>query len=464
MSLTSIIDRIGKTPLVRATQLESFLGIREIYFKYEGDNPSGSIADRLANLLIRDALVRGKTTLCTATYGTIGASLAYLARLYSVSCVFYVPSLKKTSRKRFFQDEHVKVIEYGKTYEECVEKSRKIAEENGWYNANPGLENSTLTLGSYSSLVYEIQSQLRTQTAPDSIFIQTSDGYSVAGIHLGYNQIWIRNEIPSIPRIVAASTSCGNAMVESYMLGLRRMKSLDSSKLIRSRVNRHVINSHCFNGQEALNAIYDSNGFAVGVSDQEVIEAHELVRKLERTRIDVRSAYSIAAFIKAAREGLIGQGCHVVVLDDGGIDVDIRVESMQTLPCSVADLATTLDKWLGEYSDPQEEIQEAIHAAIRAGFLICAYSRELLVGICVIVPTGFSHFMTPYHLGYIATKEAIKGQGIGAQILEKAIGCTRGKLSLHVELENRGAIKVYEKMGFLKKYMRMMHRGCFEDE
>ena len=68
-------QRIGRTPLVRARGLEKELGLEKIYLKLEGNNPTGHRVDRLAYLLIRDALSRGTQTLCLAGYGAIAGSL-----------------------------------------------------------------------------------------------------------------------------------------------------------------------------------------------------------------------------------------------------------------------------------------------------------------------------------------------------------------------------------------------------
>lgn len=56
MNSVLIEKRVGKTPLVRAKNLEKKLGITNIYLKLEGNNPSGFRIDRLTYILIKDAL------------------------------------------------------------------------------------------------------------------------------------------------------------------------------------------------------------------------------------------------------------------------------------------------------------------------------------------------------------------------------------------------------------------------
>ncbi|MDD2574792.1 MAG: GNAT family N-acetyltransferase [Bacillota bacterium] len=63
----------------------------------------------------------------------------------------------------------------------------------------------------------------------------------------------------------------------------------------------------------------------------------------------------------------------------------------------------------------------------------------------------------PYHLAYICTKEGNKGRGIATELINEMIVLTKGKLSLHVDLDNRRAKKLYNKLGFKTSYYRMVY-------
>ena len=168
--------------------------------------------------------------------------------------------------------------------------------------------------------------------------------------------------------------------------------------------------------------------------------------------------------MKKAKEGDIKNGVHVIVLDEGKVDIDIRQETSDTLLLTKKELIEALDEWLMEYSDPHNEIEEALDLALKDGFLICAYMSGELVGVTIVIPFGFKNFATKYHLAYIATGKNIKGRGIATNMIQKAVNLSLGNLSLHVETDNKRAIKVYEKMGFKKPYYRMMHVGTEGDE
>lgn len=78
------ISHVGHTPLIKHESLSATAG-RNIYFKLESTNPGQSIKDRAVSYLLRDAISQGLPvggTLCEATAGNTGVSLALLAKAY----------------------------------------------------------------------------------------------------------------------------------------------------------------------------------------------------------------------------------------------------------------------------------------------------------------------------------------------------------------------------------------------
>ena len=448
--------RIGNTPLIRARRLEREIGVSKIYLKLEGNNPSGHREDRLAYLLIRDALTRGKRTICLGTYGTVGKSLAYLARGFNVRCVFYMPDTKKL-KDGSIRGTDVEIIRHGKTYADCVKESRRAAEENGWYNANPGLANNVMNMYAFSYIAGEIYRQLEGEKA-DSVICQTSNGSSVSGLHLGFKQLWVNENIDSFPRLLGVSTAHGNAIVESFRQNSREILTLARTEIRESRYNKNMIATIAFNGQDALNAIYDTGGRVLGVSDADLLESGRRFKKLGKIRLTLANAYPIAALMSEIEGGHLEDGVHVVVLNDGMVDVDVRRVKRSDLNLPYDEFLGKLDDWLIQFSDPMKEIREAVENAFDHGYVLCAFDHETLVGITILSRTRFETFFPKYHLSYIATKKIVKGRGIATQLLQKAIDITKGDLSLHVETDNRRAIRLYEKMGLKRKYYRMIYQ------
>ena len=97
---------IGRTPLVRLGRLEPRPGV-EIYAKLESRNPGGSVKDRAASSIIRDALERGVLThgrtILDATSGNTGIAYAMLGAAIGFPVKLCVPSNVTRERQRLLK-------------------------------------------------------------------------------------------------------------------------------------------------------------------------------------------------------------------------------------------------------------------------------------------------------------------------------------------------------------------------
>jgi cysteine synthase B len=102
----SLLDIIGRTPLVELRRLGAEQGI-QLYAKLEGQNPTGSIKDRIAKAMIEAAEASGELEpgreLLEPTSGNTGISLALVAKLkgYPLTCV--LPENATEERRRLLQ-------------------------------------------------------------------------------------------------------------------------------------------------------------------------------------------------------------------------------------------------------------------------------------------------------------------------------------------------------------------------
>ena len=82
----------GSTPLVRSRSIKDSLGCRELYFKLEGCNPTGSFKDRGMVIAIAKALEAGKTRIICASTGNTSASAAAYGARYQLQTLVLVPA------------------------------------------------------------------------------------------------------------------------------------------------------------------------------------------------------------------------------------------------------------------------------------------------------------------------------------------------------------------------------------
>ena len=206
---------VGDTTQQRARNLERETGLRQIYLKFEGGNPTGTQKDRVA-------FTRCATPSAAATKRSRSPPAATSARRSAMRrgsprlrCGgVHARELLHPPRHRDGGDRHP-VVRVPGTYEDAVMVSRERAAIHEWYDANPGSENGDLQLEAYAGIAYEIFDELR--DAPAAVAVPVSNGTTLAGIHHGFVRLDRRGKTSRVPRMIGASTYRKNPIVRSFV-------------------------------------------------------------------------------------------------------------------------------------------------------------------------------------------------------------------------------------------------------
>ena len=136
MAVADLLDLVGNTPLVELKHLSPKPGVR-IFAKLEGQNPTGSIKDRIALGLVEAAERSGKIkpgdTIIEASSGNTAIALAFVAkqRGYRVRVVLppaIAPSIRDVLA---LYDVEITWTEEGAGMTEAIDLTRRIAEAEG---------------------------------------------------------------------------------------------------------------------------------------------------------------------------------------------------------------------------------------------------------------------------------------------------------------------------------------------
>ena len=140
---TTLLDRIGNTPLVRLDRLTAHLPGIQIFGKAEWANPGGSVKDRAASSIIADAQKRGLLTsgkhLLDATSGNTGIAYAMLGAAMGFPVTLCVPSNVSPERKRILAAYGANVIwtDPADGSDGAIRKARELAlDSDRYYYAN----------------------------------------------------------------------------------------------------------------------------------------------------------------------------------------------------------------------------------------------------------------------------------------------------------------------------------------
>ena len=307
-----IASEVGDSRLVRARNLERESGLRQLFLKFEGSNPTGTQKDRIAFAQVHDALRRGFDTLTVATCGNYGAAVAFAATLAGLRCVIYIPEAYRTRRLDEMAEAGAELRRVPGDYEAAVEASKRAAAEHELYDANPGGANTILQLVAYGEIANEIYDELR--DAPAVVAVPVSNGTTLAGIHRGFATLYRRGKTSRIPRIVGGSSHGKNPIVRSFLKGLEQCQDLDPSTVRETEVNEPLINWHSFDGNWALDAIRTSGGFADDASDREMLRQARVLREREGLSVLPASTAGLAVLLQRQGESPLPGDRYVAVL------------------------------------------------------------------------------------------------------------------------------------------------------
>lgn len=271
-----IDSEVGDTDLSRARHLERAAGLRHLYLKFEGGNPTGTQKDRIAFAQAFDALRRGFDTLTVATCGNYGVAVALAARWAGLRTVVYIPAAYHTRRITEMASEGAEIVRAAGDYEAAVEASRERARADDLYDANPGGANTALQLAAYGRIAYEIYDELR--DAPAIVAVPVSNGSTLAGIYKGFVSLYRRGKTSHIPRLVGGSSARNNPIIKAWRQGLDRCSDLPPGSIRETAVNEPLVNWRALDGDLALAAIRASGGWASDISDRALLRTSRRLR------------------------------------------------------------------------------------------------------------------------------------------------------------------------------------------
>ncbi|MFQ5855544.1 MAG: threonine synthase [Anaerolineae bacterium] len=310
--------RVGWTPLYRAPRLAEMLGLRHLWVKDDGRQPTASFKDRASAIAVVKAQETGAEIITTASTGNAAAALSGLCASVNRPNVIFVPASAPEAKV-------VQLLVFGSTvllvegtYDDAFELCLEAADAYGWYNRNTGY-NPYMTEGKKTA-AYEICEQLGWE-APDQIFVSVGDGCIIGGLHKGLKDLLALGWIDRIPRLMGVQAEGSAAMYHAWKDGVdpAEMRPIEahtiadsiSAGLPRDRV-------------KAMRAVTETDGAYIAVTDEEILQAIPALARGCGVFAEPAGAAAYAGLAKAVEQGQVAPNERIVVLATGSGLKDIR--------------------------------------------------------------------------------------------------------------------------------------------
>lgn len=299
---------VGWTPLYRSVSLEKQLGIKALYFKDDGLNPTASLKDRASAVAVLKAIENNQKVICCASTGNAASSLAGNAARMGLSSVIFVPKRAPEGKVAQLMNFGATVISVDGDYKDAFNLSKQAIEHYGWYNRNAAI-NPHLVEGK-KTVSLEIAEQMHFQT-PDWVVVSVGDGCTVAGVYKGFYDFHQLGLIDHIPRILAVQSAECAPFVEADKenRGLEECEENSIADSISVGIPR--------NPNKALNAVKASHGIWIAAPDREILSAMKTLGSKEGIFGEPAGVTGYAGLEKAMQEGIIKKDETVVVIITG---------------------------------------------------------------------------------------------------------------------------------------------------
>ena len=308
--------QVGWTPLYDARRLSELLGLRHVWVKDDGRNPTASFKDRASAVGVVKARELGRRIITAASTGNAASSLAGLAASVGIETYIFVPQTAPQAKVAQLLIFGANVIMVKGTYDQAFDLCLQASAEYGWYSRNTAY-NPYLSEGKKTAAL-EICEQLGWE-APDRIFVSVGDGCIIGGLWKGLRDLYALGLIDRMPRLMGVQAEGSAVLVEAWKRGSEEIRPIVPETLADSisvGVPRDRI--------KALRAVCQTEGEYIAVSDDEILDAMRVLARSAAVFAEPAGATGYAGLAKLAREGRIDPSERIVVLVTGNGLKDVK--------------------------------------------------------------------------------------------------------------------------------------------
>ena len=291
----------GSTPLVRSRSIGDAVGCKNLYFKLEGCNPTGSFKDRGMVMAIAKALEAGRTRIICASTGNTSASAAAYGARYQLETLVLVPAgeiaLGKLAQAMAYG---ARILAVNGSFDQALSAVLSIVEL-----MDIELVNSVnpYRIQGQKTGAFEIVDELG--EAPDFLCIPVGNAGNITAYWKGFTEYQSKGRAESTPRMMGFQAAGAAPIV----LGEPVARPETIATAIR------IGNPASWEQAEA--ARDESKGMIDMVDDNEIVDAYLRLAREEGVFCEPASAASVAGLLKLPELGMDVSGKTIVCILTG---------------------------------------------------------------------------------------------------------------------------------------------------
>jgi len=224
----------GGTGLHQCKRLGKLLGVKRLYVKNEGENPTGSFKDRGMTVGVTKAVEHEMNIVICASTGNTAASLAAYAAKAGLQCIVLIPSGKiaygKLAQAMVYG---AKVMQIKGNFDQALEIVLELSEKHKRVyllnSINP------FRIEGQKSLAYEICDQLEGE-APDKLIVPVGNAGNISAIWKGFSDFYQLNLIRSLPQMIGIQAEGAAPIAQAIREGSNSIVPMNKPETVATAI------------------------------------------------------------------------------------------------------------------------------------------------------------------------------------------------------------------------------------
>jgi threonine synthase len=257
---------------------------------------------------------RAKAIACAST-GNAASSCAYSSAVAGLPCFIFVARFVPEAKLAQLLAYGATVFRVQGNYSEAYDLCNQACARFGWYNRNAAI-NPYLVEGKKTGGM-EVAEQCA-DDPPEWISASVGDGCSIAGIYKGIEEMKAVGMIDWSARMLGVQAAGCDPVARAFVSG--RLDSEPDTQTYADSINVAVPR----NWRKAVNAVRQSQGRYVSISDEQIMAAVPLTGRLAGVFAEPAAAAAIAGIAMARESGILHARSNVVAMITGNGLKDVQ--------------------------------------------------------------------------------------------------------------------------------------------
>lgn len=314
----------GNVPLVRAQKTAQWAGVKNLWFKHLGWNPTGSFKDLGMTAGMTEAKFAGAKTVACASTGNTAASLAAYAARAGVTGRVYLPAGQASANKLAQAlDFGAEIVQIEGSFDDALDRLLGSNDPDLYFlnSINP------FRIEGQKTAMFELLEQFEWKP-PDYLVVPGGNLGNSSAFGKAFAELKKYGFIESVPKMVIVQAEGANPLARMWASGSRQLRAVERPETVATAIR--IGNPRSW--KKALRGVETTGGLVMDVTDEELGEAKAMIGQ-DGIGCEPASATTLAGIRKLVSSGRLHRDATITAILTGHAlkDTDYIIKRQQEM-------------------------------------------------------------------------------------------------------------------------------------